>query len=108
MISLYIEPYLDKKCKQYKSIVTLDQNPPGPLAQRTKLIRIPALSEFRSEYESSCKYAVLNEYNEYIDSAKLPQLLTYLVSNNYIIDYNLTKLLKNHSKKIVCTFIYQN
>lgn len=97
-----MEPYLDRTCKQYKMILTLNEMPEGPLAERAFRITLPRVSEFRDYTTQKCAFALRDEFGEYME---LPQLMTYLLSNTYKIDYQMSKLLKQHSK-IVCSFTY--
>lgn len=98
-----MEPYLDKLCKQYRNIITLDTMPTGPLAQKVAHIRIPNLSEFEYK-ETKCKFAILKDNGKYMESSDLPALMSYMVSNGYIIDYKMTKLLEKHTGHLICTF----
>ena len=115
---LYMEPYLDKHCKQYKTILTLNEMPEGPLAQNVVRIVLPRVSEFVVK-SPECKFAILKEgvggnvvpLGEYMEADKLPQLMSFLLSNGYKIDYQMSKLLKQHSYgtgHIVCSFTYTN
>lgn len=103
-----MEPYLDKICKQYKTILTLNEMPEGPLAQNVVRIVLPRVSEFVVKLPE-CKYVLRDEFGEYMESDKLPQVMSFLISNGYKIDYQMSKLLKNHSsgsEHIVCSFSY--
>lgn len=107
---LYMEPYLDKHCKQYKTILTLNEMPEGPLAQNVVRIVLPRVSEFVVK-SPECKFALRDEFGEYMEADKLPLLMSFLLSNGYKIDYQMSKLLKQHSYgtgHIVCSFTYTN
>lgn len=103
---IFMEPYLDRHCKQYKNILTLNEIPAGPLAERVKRINMPNLSEFR-DYTNTCKYVIMDEHNKHMEMERLPMLMSFLVSNGYTIDYQMSKLLKQHTPgKMICSFIY--
>ena len=107
---LYMEPYLDRHCKQYKTILTLNEMPEGPLAQNVVRIVLPRVSEFVVK-SPECKFVLRDEFGEYIEADKLPQLMSFLMNNGYKIDYQMSKLLKQHSYgtgHILCSFTYIN
>ena len=104
---IFMEPYLDRHCKQYKNILTLIEIPAGPLAERVTRIYAPNLSEFNQQRENVCKYAIKDECNKYMEIEHLPKLMSYLVSNGYTIDYQMSKLLKHHTPgHMICSIQY--
>ena len=103
--TLYLEPYLDKYCKQYRNIITLNAIPIGPLAHKVAHIRMPAVSEFATR-ESRCKYAILRDDGKYMESEDLPELMAFMTSNGYIIDYKMTNMLEKHTGHLICTFYW--
>ncbi len=106
---LFMEPYLDRHCKQYKNIITLNEMPDGPLADRVVRVYIPSPSEFSAFKEQRCKYAIKNECGKLLEIEQLPMLLSFLVSSGYNVDYNMSKLLKQHTPgHMICSFAYAN
>lgn len=106
---LFMEPYLDRHCKQYKNILTLNEIPDGPLANMVVRIRIPIPSEFTSYQSDRCKYAIKNDCGKYMEIEHLPKLMSFMASSGYIVDYQMSKLLKQYTPgHIICSFTYTN
>ncbi len=102
---IFMEPYLDRHCKQYKNILTINDIPVGPLAERVTRLNTPKLSEFI--HNNVCIYAIKDECNNIMEINHLPKLMSYLVSNGYIIDYQMSKLLKHHTPgHMICSIQY--
>lgn len=102
-MSMYLlsnTPYLDKFNKCYKNIIIINKFPNGPLSKYTRRINLPLLSDFQ-KYNSCCElntcgYALISLCNcsSLMSIDELPDLITFLISNNYEIDYKTTKLLE--------------
>ena len=101
VIALYLEPILDPRTKEYINVLTLDTYPEGPLRDLVKQQRLPELSPFKKTSTSTCKYVLINPDTEYME---LPSVFSYLQTNGYTIEYQLTKLYKHPN--IVCLFSY--
>ena len=101
--TLSVQNFLDQHNKCYRKIITINAMPVGPLAQHIKRVNAPKLSPFKETSlccpSSTCVFAVTN-----IDSPgccsdlmcvdDIPNLFSFLSSNNYMIDTGLTKLMQ--------------
>jgi len=102
-ITLYLEPILDPKTKEYINVLTLDRYPEGPLRDLVKQQRFPSLSEFKTPNQEKCKYILMNEDKVcYLTKSDIPFILSYLRMNGYTIDRDSTKLYKH--EYLVCIF----
>lgn len=109
MYTLNSEVYLDKFNKCYKKIVTINDYPEGPLREYTKMIPNNKLSPFQENTcnctEKKCFYALTSLYNKndlmLLDD--IPNLFGFLVSNNYIIDDSITKMMFKSGVKMTNT-----
>lgn len=101
--SLYKRIYLDKINKQYKTIISIDRTPIGILNKYIKKINNNKLSEFSVNNNycyNNCILAILNDNNELLCIEELPSFISFLISNNYKIDYKLSKLLTSKNISI--------
>lgn len=103
------QPFLNKQLGQYENILVVNDRIPGPLSQRIVRINPPKLSPFNySTTISSCFYAIRKENSnaEYMSISDFPELTLYLVTNGYILDYDMTKLLQNtiSENRVLCVF----
>jgi len=92
--------YLDKISKEYRNIVTIDRKPNGILNTRIKTMQNNQLSPFKTSNTycyNNCILAILNENKELLCLEELPNFISFLLANNYKIDYNLSKLLKSNN-----------
>jgi len=107
------EPYLDQKNECYKNIITVSPKPTGSLLSISKLIKPPKLSPFieknRCCNTPTCIYAIMSISNtsELMCIDEIPELFSYLVSNGYTINTELTKMMNDSDirfsrKKIIC------
>jgi len=112
MIVLYLEPFLNTYYKTYQNIITMSARPEGPLSAMVVPISTNKLSPFQegslllNPYDSCIqvltRYPVQN-INININSIKqtdwymgvddIPSVLSYLISNGYSIETEITKLL---------------
>jgi hypothetical protein len=104
-VTLFSQPYLDRFNKCYKNIITINMIPQGPLAKLVRKIQFPHLSEFKQQGPCSrinnCGLALISLDGD-ICCAKnglnlmvvdeLPNLISFLLSNGYIIDTSITKM----------------
>lgn len=121
--SLFSQPYLDTCNECYKNIVVINVIPDGPLADLVRFVKFPPLSEFKQPGPCSplkqCGYALLSlgtrgcgEDLMVVD--EVPDLISYLVSNGYSIDTNITKMFNtseirfdtNTGNKLICFVTY--
>ena len=103
---IYSQPFLNQHTKQYQNILVVNEITPGPLSQRIVRINPPKLSSF-NYLSSKCIYAIRNSENcDYMTVNDFPEFSLYLVSNGYIIDYDMTKLLQNTitENRVMCVF----
>ena len=97
--TLFSQPFLDRQLECYKTIITLNTAPKGPLAQFVFSIRMPPLSEFKTPSPccptKKCELA-LRSFHSYgpMTIDELPDLFSFLTSNNYDVNTRLTKILK--------------
>lgn len=114
---LSMTPYYNTYTQRYTNIVTLDKEPIGPLSDIVRKIYPPRLSDFQrvgynydsiNNSHSHCLYAIQNIDNTnpnpnhfYGNKMNLltidciSDLYSFLISNNYDIDFKLTKLMQN-------------
>jgi len=129
-VSLFSQPYLDTLNQCYKNIVVINLMPQGPLADIVKFARFPPLSEFKTPGPCSpmkdCGYALMSLGGDYggccsrggcdlmvVD--EVPDLISYLVSNNYTVDTSITKMFNTsdirfnntNGNKLICFVTYQ-
>lgn len=107
-IVFYLEPILNPIYKTYQQIITLDSIPPGPLADMVTSIQVPKLSKFQ-QFNSlmpakNCVYALVrypkHSYSanfknteSFMSTDDIPSLFSYLSTNGYTIQENLTDLM---------------
>lgn len=127
-VSLSSQPYLDTYNKCYKNIVTINLLPQGPLSTLVRRINFPKLSPFKQtgscntikqcglsllslEECNSCNYKFGTNLMV-VD--EIPNLFSFLLSNNYTIDTSVTKMLNqsdirfntNDGNKLICFITY--
>ena len=97
--TLFSQPFLDQHLECYKTIITLNTAPKVPLGNFVSSIRMPPLSEFKTPSPCcptrKCEL-VLRSFHGYgpMTIDELPDLFSYLTSNNYDVNTRLTKILK--------------
>jgi len=114
-IVMYLEPYLNRYYKAYENIITLSDMPTGPLADLVTPLSFPKLSPFQDpppffSNPMNCTYVLLRysksqcpgnpslkTIDYFMTAEDIPAIFSYLRSNGYTIDTELTKLL-THSK----------
>jgi hypothetical protein len=103
---LYKTTYLDKFNKCYKNIITINKNPNDPLLNSSlKQVSRQKLSSFEGfdccSSEPSCLLAFIDpSTKEFITEEHIDQVFSILIDNQYIIEYKMTKLIKD--VKLVC------
>lgn len=109
--SIYVEPYLNTFFKTYQSIITFNTMPAGPLQKMVTTLSSPKLSIFQQlgvmdDNVFGCKYALLRypvlsgnvsvKYRDtFMTESDVTALLDYLISNNYTIETNVTRILQH-------------
>jgi hypothetical protein len=108
---LYLEPFFNTFHKTYQNIISINSIPDGPLANLVTSISTSKLSPFQqlnsvSSNPSNCIHVLIRypkSADNYTSSIKntdyllgsddIPSVLSYLHSNGYIVDTQLTKML---------------
>lgn len=132
---LYLEPFFHTFHKTYQNIISINSIPDGPLANFVTSIPIPKLSPFQqlssiTDHPSNCIHVLLRHpKHSHTTSIKntdflmghddIPSVFSYLRSNGYTIDTQLTKMLSNNglgnstshnrfsgNKKMICVIRY--
>jgi hypothetical protein len=122
IVTMFLEPILDPFSKSYYEVITLSNKPNGPLSSFVRLLSFPKLSEFKSyDCHNQCSFVILksiqshsshfhsNSYCcKYSGIEDISEVLSFLVSNGYVIEHDLTKITSkfNHSRKVICVFSY--
>lgn len=110
------EPFYDNLNKCYKNILMVNVIPSGPLRQFVKQIKLPKLSPFQTETPcnpiAKCGYAIhnindcLNKCCDLMTPNEIPDLITFLTSNNYQIETQITNMVNQSeiklSRKKIC------
>ena len=97
-------PYYDRFNQCYKSILTVNCIPNGPLSKLVQRIEYNKLSPFQQDgpYDK-CKYAILSNNKsccDFMTSEQMYGLTEFLLSNGYQIENQLTNTLNNSQIKI--------
>lgn len=105
------QAFYDEYNKCYKNILMVNLEPSGPIRRITRRIKLPKLSPFQAESPCNpiqkCGLAIqsLKNRNDYSNQIinkcgcnwmtpdEIPDLITYLVSNGYQIETQLTNML---------------
>lgn len=103
--TLFSQPYLDRFNQCYKNIITINMMPQGPLAKFVRRIQFPPLSEFKQpgpcSHINNCGLALISLNGDNCCAKngsnlmvvdELPNLISFLLSNGYIIDTSITKM----------------
>ena len=122
-ITITSQPYYDTFTQCYKNIMTVNLEPQGPLRTFVRQIHLPRLSPFHVEGPCNpipkCALALQN-FNNYncckkdcnlMTPNEIPELISFLLSNGYQIETQLTNMLKQseiklNNKKLTFTVSY--
>ena len=104
--ALYSKTYLDPYTKEYKNIITISSAPKGELSNLIRKTIFETLSRFKKR-EAGCSllFRSFKFYNE---------VMTFLASNGYEIDTELTKMINtnknmiDNDQKLIAFIIYKN
>jgi hypothetical protein len=128
-------PYYDRNCQQYQNILMVNTVPEGPLGAFIRKIQIPRLHREATSYSSieGCGLAITNPflshpfnnvYNSFSNNNnnncknglmtpnEIPDLYSFLTSNGYQIETQLTNMMNQSGvkitpgKQIVCMATY--
>ena len=117
--TIMIQNYYDTTLQYYRNILILNKEPIGPLNKYIKKISMPYLSPFKNSFSNdmnntnnTCLYAIIDfmDNNKLMCVNNIPDLFSFLINNGYIIDNNLTKIIKNTTctlkNDLVCYITY--
>lgn len=97
--TLYKTCFYDTLGETYSNIITINSMPVGKLNNFVTTIKIPYIGKSQ-KYNYNCTYAITNNFLNYhsnnictIDN--LPELNTWLLSNQYIIEDKITSKINN-------------
>lgn len=126
-------PYYDRNCQQYQNILMVNSVPEGPLGAFVRKIQIPRLSREATTYSrvEGCGLALTNPFfshqfnninsfsnnnnqckNGLMTPNEIPDLYSFLTSNGYQIETQLTNMMNQSGvkitpgKQIVCMATY--
>ena len=88
--SIKYEPFFDTKIGKYINIITVSQNPKGPLSSLVKRIYREKLSDKEViESEDKCLFSIMSTKNKerYMSLNELPMFYAFLKNNNYDINH---------------------
>jgi len=103
--------YYDNFCQRYKNILMVNIEPPGPLRRHVRLLRLPRLSR-NQQYNNfiGCGLAIYNTLLDPFLTSKygldlmtpneIPYLISFLESNGYQIDTQITNMLNQSEIKL--------
>ena len=109
--ALYTETILEPFSREYKSVISLDIMPDGPISQCVFQAKHQELSQFKYPYSTTCRY-YLSKYpstKTYMLRDDIPKILSYLNTNGYIINTSLTRLYRHNNtntKELICVVQY--
>lgn len=132
-IVFYLEPILNPYNKVYQNVITLSCMPEGPLKDLVITKSFPKLSPFQQSsttHRDQCMY-VLSRYpkkstpfnmgnnDTFMNGEDVPSLLSYLSTNGYKVESDLTRLIfdsnikntMNNSqryRKLICYATFRN
>jgi hypothetical protein len=98
-------PYYDRFNQCYKNILSVNTIPNGPLKQLIRRIEYNKLSPFQKDgpcYKyDKCKYVITGDScGEFMTNEEIYNLTTFLLSNGYQIENQLTNILNNSTIKL--------
>ena len=95
MYTIYKEVVLDRILKRYNTVLIVSEAPPN-LNHITRNIRLEKVSLHRPYINCGVAFKSMYDPNKYMTIEELPQLISFLYRNNYIIDYEANKILASH------------
>jgi len=116
LYSLQQQPYYDSFTQSYRQIITINKMPEGPLKKRVKRVHNPQLSPFQFPPPQNCPppnciFAIYGDCGQLMCVDQLPEFFNYLIQNNYIFDYQLTKMMEKSkvqsSNTLLCYIKYE-
>ena len=103
MYSILSVPYYKSNRQCYVKVLTLDRNPPpksilNKILKKTNFQKISPFKELNDcERNNSCRNIFINpyNYNEFAEINDIPAVFSWLITNNFSIDTNITQMLNN-------------
>jgi hypothetical protein len=121
--SLFSRPYYDPYKQCYQNIVTINLFPEGPLSTIVRKITFPPLSPFKEP--NNCQRRINNcglalttldfqGCNNLMCVDEVPDLISYLLSNGYKVDTNISQMFNtsdvrfdtNNANQFICFITY--
>ena len=99
--------YLDNHNKCYKTIIIINSKPSGKLANLTTNVRLGKLAETDNLYGCCNKNICIHAFKSFNNCYDLmcieeyANLITFLSTNGYTINYKITKLLSKENKNLL-------
>jgi hypothetical protein len=88
--SVKYEPFFDTKTGKYINIITISQDPKGPLSSLVRRVYREKLSDKEViESEDKCSFSIMSARNteRYMNLNELPMLYAFLKNNKYDINH---------------------
>ncbi|MDA9216459.1 hypothetical protein N9O88_01395 [bacterium] len=103
MYSILSVPYYKSNQQCYVKVLTLDRDPPrksilNKILKKTNFQKISPFKELDNcERNNNCRNIFINPYNnnEFAEINDIPAVFTWLHTNNYFIDTNITQMFNN-------------
>ena len=106
--SIFSQPYYDRFSQCYKNILVVNCVPNGPIKNYVQNINLPKLSEY--QYDTNCNRLpkcclALKNINfgdchcDLMTPNELPNLISFLLSNGYQIETQISNMLNNSPVK---------
>ena len=114
------QPYYDQYCKQYQNVLMVNVVPEGPLGHLIRRLQLPRLYREGSNYNGieGCGLSITNPFpnnrsfsnnynnnnrncnNSLMTPNEIPDLYSFLTSNGYQIETQLTNMMNQSAVKI--------
>lgn len=88
--SVKYEPFFDSTARKYRNIITISQNPKGPLSSLVRRVYREKLSDKEVvKSEDKCLFSIMSAKNKdrYMSLNELPLLYAFLKKENYEINH---------------------
>ncbi len=91
--ALYNTTYFDAIDKLYYNIITINRMPVGPLTQLVVSFKNNKVSAYSvSDQQCNCGFGFRSQRNKLMRVDELPDLVSFLFDNGYMIDTALTTM----------------
>lgn len=98
----------DSHLQCYKKLITINTMPSGPLKNIIKKGKQEKISPFQQNtnccISNLCLLLILNpnDTSEYLCEDKICDLFSFLLTNGYTIETELTKMMKDKNQNLIC------